>query len=268
MPPRNFSANIWGGMLWDFLHGAASLCGPQDASRFAALLHSLSFLLPCDLCLLDYPRALKQLAEERGQSPAQACARGEAQAFVHDLHDAVNMKLARQRYADLAREFGLPAEASPHALRTIFPGLSTPSLLRKSSLLLPNPFHTESLGVLLLILCSRLQSFVELQQFLVFLDTAAHMLARVEQASLDAARAAGRWACAYRVLSAKLESCQMPEQQEAVAPSFYRVMRCAFLGRALSDAEDAALVARVAMAQSGWAAAPKSDCAVGQGGCV
>jgi len=260
-------------MLWEFLHGVASLCTPADAARFTALIDTLHTLLPCDKCLKDYPLALHAVVSERGL-PARACEEGQAQAFVHDLHAAVNTKLARQRYEALLADASLPPEPTQEALHILFPGLSTPSLLRKAALLQPNPFHVESLSVLLLILVCRLQSAREHADFLVFLDTAAVMLDRVRD-SQDAERAAGRWGCAYRVLLAKVaertqsadEVSEQAQWGEDMSACFYRVMRCAYAGRALSEAEDAALVARVAMAQSGWTPATSSDCLATEGGC-
>lgn len=279
--PRNFTANLWGGMLWEFLHGAASLCTPADAQRFSELLASLSVLLPCDLCLKDYPQALGLLATMRGQNAAQACAQGEALAFVHDLHAAVNSKLARQRYADLRSEFpALPPEPSVASLRTLFPGLALSVLKRKSAILAPCPFNVESVNVLLMLLCSRLSSRAELEHFLHFLDSAAVMLARVSGCSADAQRSAERLAVACRVLNAKLEACQSSdaEQHAKLVRGFYRVMRCAYVGRALDAEEDEALVVRIAMAQSGWheqlahkprhSAKPPPECSVGEDGCA
>jgi hypothetical protein len=268
-------------MLWEFLHGAASLCTPADASRFSDLLASLSVLLPCDLCLKDYPQALDLLATTRGQNAAQACAKGDAVAFVHDLHAAVNAKLARQRYADLRTEFSdLPEDPSVASLRTLFPGLPLAVLRRKSALLSPCPFHIESLCVLLLVLCSRLSSRAELEQYLHFLDSAAVMLARVAAHSVDAQRVADRLTVAWRVLSAKLEACQAgdSEQHSKLVRGFYRVMRCAYVGRALDNKEDEALVARIAMAQSGWqeriaraqsqSQSQSQECQLGDDGCA
>lgn len=89
---------LWGPIMWSFLHGVGALAQPKDAKLVGSLLRALGPLLPCKMCSDDYPTILAQVEERRRQTAAEACAAGEAFAFMYDIHAGVNRKLAMQRF--------------------------------------------------------------------------------------------------------------------------------------------------------------------------
>lgn len=89
---------LWGPIMWSFLHGVGALAQPKDAKLVGSLLRALGPLLPCKMCSDDYPTILAQVEARRGQTAAEACAAGEAFAFMYDIHAGVNRKLAMQRF--------------------------------------------------------------------------------------------------------------------------------------------------------------------------
>jgi hypothetical protein len=98
MQRKGLRVALWGPIMWSFLHGVGALAQPQDAKLVGSLLRALGPLLPCKMCSDDYPTILAQVEARRRQTAAEACAAGDAFAFMYDIHAGVNRKLAMQRF--------------------------------------------------------------------------------------------------------------------------------------------------------------------------
>ena len=102
-PAKGLSVWMWGPVLWSMLHTLAFLCDTIHAPVFDAVTIESFFkhvqpLLPCEYCRDSYGGFLADVIQERRETLQQAFASRHMVAFVVDLHDKINTKLAKQRW--------------------------------------------------------------------------------------------------------------------------------------------------------------------------
>ena len=102
-PAKGLSVWLWGPTLWSVLHCLAFLCDTRTSQLFEpasidGFFTYLQPLLPCEFCRDSYGGFLVDVCKARGETVGQAFERRHLVAFVVDLHDKVNTKLAKQRW--------------------------------------------------------------------------------------------------------------------------------------------------------------------------
>jgi hypothetical protein len=102
-PAKGLSVWMWGPIMWSVLHALAFLCDTVNAPTFDAKSIDAFFkyvqpMLPCEFCRDSYDGFLEEVIRARQESVKVAFERRHMVAFVVDLHNKVNTKLARQRW--------------------------------------------------------------------------------------------------------------------------------------------------------------------------
>lgn len=102
-PEKGLSVWMWGPILWSVLHCLAFLCDTIHSPTFKAesidaFFRYLQPMLPCEFCRDSYGGFLVDVCKARGETVQQAFERRHLVAFMVDLHDKVNTKLAKQRW--------------------------------------------------------------------------------------------------------------------------------------------------------------------------
>lgn len=94
----------WGPVLWQLLHCIAWQSDSKqvyDKEILQTFFTSLQPLLPCKYCRNSYGGFLKDVEALRKETVGQAVEKRHLVAFVYDLHNKVNAKLAKQRWAEV-----------------------------------------------------------------------------------------------------------------------------------------------------------------------
>lgn len=102
-PAKGLSVWMWGPILWSVLHALAYMCDTKNAATFDAksidaFFKYLQPMLPCEFCRDSYGGFLQDIIRNRHETVKEAFERRHMVAFLVDLHDKVNTKLAKQRW--------------------------------------------------------------------------------------------------------------------------------------------------------------------------
>jgi len=127
-PEMGLSVWMWGPILWATLHALAFACDTShsptfDGQSIDAFFRYLQPMLPCIYCRNSYGGFLIDVEKERGETIKEAFERRHMVAFVVDLHNKVNTKLANQRWQRVAGK--LQAQLSETTCKELF---ANPSL--------------------------------------------------------------------------------------------------------------------------------------------
>lgn len=156
---------MWGPHLWDFLHTLAKQIDQYpdqfEASSVVSFLVNLQPLLPCRYCRDSYGPFLQEVQDARNE-PLEACIRNRHMvAFMYDLHNKINAKLAGQKWdatrkillekhrGETFRDIINDSELRKMVLVEIDKKPSLNVVLKRGLFLTHQPFNLE--GVLLLI---------------------------------------------------------------------------------------------------------------------
>jgi hypothetical protein len=102
-PEKGLSVWMWGPIMWSVLHALAFLCDTVNAPTFDANSIDAFFkyvqpMLPCVFCRDSYGGFLEDVIRTRQETVKVAFEKRHMVAFVVDVHNKVNTKLATQRW--------------------------------------------------------------------------------------------------------------------------------------------------------------------------
>lgn len=187
---------MWGPILWDILRTFAFQCDKglfTDAALVSSFFTHLQPLLPCDFCRQSYEGFLAEVQKDRNETVEQAFANRHMSAFVFDLHNKVNTKLAKERWREVLGF--VKGKLSCDSCQDTLTNLSTeclenelikildkrPTLLvvyKRNNLLLREPLNHEAVMLLVLAFAKRTQA--EGWNFVLFLSMVQQTLSHID----------------------------------------------------------------------------------------
>jgi hypothetical protein len=183
--------------MWTLLQTFAYQCDTVNKAAFSeeeveAFFKHLQPLLPCRYCSSSYGGFLQDVCAERNESVAQAFVARHMVSFVFDVHNKVNLKLAKQRWSEMVGV--LKSKLSEQVCRELLSceGLEgdmaklldkTPSLStvrKRNDAFVHEPINLEALLILLLALADRAPFNHTEWNFVLLLSVTCKVLEQVD----------------------------------------------------------------------------------------
>ena len=183
--------------MWTLLQTLAYQCDTVNDKAFAAadvesFFKHVQPLLPCRYCSSSYGGFLQEVSADRNEGVADAFRARHMVSFVFDLHNKVNLKLAKQRWSEMVGV--LKSKLSEHLCRELLtceglevematlldktPTIST--VQKRNEVFRHEPLNLEALLILLIALANRAPANHTEWNFVLFLSVTCKVLENVD----------------------------------------------------------------------------------------